>query len=219
MKVVFVEQVEGSGYPGDVKDVANGFARNYLLPRGLAVPANASSLQHAKALAGKEHKRQEKVDSEANALEAKLEGVVLRFEERVGEQGRLFGSVTVSHIADKLSELLGEEFDRHKVLLADPLRELGRFDVRLRLSRNVEGTIPVEVIDMALGAIPTPEAPEMPVAEAPAAEAETPDAAEPKPKRKAKVETKAKAKAKAKVETKAEESADADATPEDSPEA
>ena len=184
MKVVFVEQVEGSGYPGDVKDVANGFARNYLLPRGLAVPANASSLQHAKALAGKEENRQQKLDSEGHDLQSKLEGLVLTFEERVGEQGRLFGSVTVSHIADKLTELLGEEFDRHKVLLPDPLRQLGRFDVRLRLSRNVEGTVAVQVVDQAVGAIATPEAPV--AEEAPAAEAAVADktvAETPKPRR------------------------------------
>ncbi len=153
MKVVFLEQVEGTAYPGEVKDVANGFARNFLFPRGLAVPVSPASLQQAEALAKKDERRQDKLDEEARALLAKIEGQVLAFEERVGEQGRLFGSVTVSHVADRIGQLLGAEFDRHKVLMPDSLRQLGRYDVRLRLSRNVEATIAVEVV--ALGEEPS----------------------------------------------------------------
>jgi large subunit ribosomal protein L9 len=183
MKVVFLEQVEGTAYPGEVKDVADGFARNYLLPRRLAVPANAATLERAQSLSKKEERRQDKLDEEAQGTLSKLEGQVLRFEERVGEQGRLYGSVTVSHIADRLSEVLGQDFDRHKVLLPDSLRQLGRYDVRLRLSRNVEATVRVEVVGTGGEEAPvieaTPEAlaADTPVAEAPieAAGTEAPD--------------------------------------------
>ncbi|HWO94618.1 MAG TPA: 50S ribosomal protein L9 [Dehalococcoidia bacterium] len=180
MKVVFLEHVEGTAYPGDVKDVADGFARNYLLPRGFAVPATKSALQRAEALQKVEERRQAKLDDEAQALRERLEGHTLRFEERVGEQGRLFGSVTVSHIAEKVSQLLGEEFDRRKVLLADPLRQLGRHEVRLRLSRNVEHVIPVDVVPLGETEPPVPqEAPSMASgAAAPVMEREAESAAE-----------------------------------------
>lgn len=150
MKVVFLEQVEGTAYPGDVKDVADGFARNYLLPRKLAVPATRSAMQRGDALAKREEKRQAKLDDDANRLAKKLEGTVLSFEEHVGEQGRLYGSVTVSHIADRLAEVLREDFDRHKVLLSEPLRTLGRHEVRLRLSRNVDFALPVDVVGIGI---------------------------------------------------------------------
>ncbi len=162
MKVVFLEQVEGTANPGDVKDVANGFARNYLLPRGLAVPAGRSALERAESLAKKEERRQSKLDQEATISKEKLDGAVLTFAERVGEQGRLFGSVTVSHIAARIGELTGGDFDRHKVLLPESLRELGRHEVRLRLSRNVDATVVVEVVaagGQETAAAATPEAP------------------------------------------------------------
>ncbi len=175
MKVVFLEQVEGTAYPGDVKVVADGFARNFLLPRGLAVPATKPALERAEALSRREEKRQAKLDEGASGVRARLEGIVLSFEERVGEQGRLYGSVTVSNIAERLSETLREDFDRHKVLLSEPLRTLGRHDVRLRLSRNVDYMLPVDVIGIGIA----PE--DQPVQEAVAATESAPVAVAPEP--------------------------------------
>ena len=145
MKVVFVEEVPGTAVPGDVKEVKNGFARNYLLPRGLAIPATKDALQRAEALAKKEEKRQAGLDAEARALLERLEGQKVTIRARVGEQGRLYGSVTAADIAGKLEEILGNEFDRRRVLLAEPIREAGSRLVTLRLSRNVSHPIEVEV--------------------------------------------------------------------------
>lgn len=144
MKVVFVEEVLGTAVPGDVKDVKDGFARNYLLPRGLAVPATKDALQRAEALAKKEEKRQAGLDAEARQVVEQLEGKPIVIRARVGEQGRLYGSVTAADIAEQLSQILGTEFDRRRILLPVPIREVGTRMVNLRLTRNV--VHPIEVI-------------------------------------------------------------------------
>ena len=103
MKVVFLEEVEGTARTGDVKNVADGFARNFLLPRKLAAPATDHYITIAQAKAGKEAKRQERVDEEArDRLLPMVEGKSLSIEVRVGEQGKLFGSVTARDIAELL---------------------------------------------------------------------------------------------------------------------
>lgn len=145
MKVVFVEEVLGTAVPGDVKDVKDGFARNYLLPRGLAIPATKDALQRAESLSKKEEKRQSGLDAEARKLVDRLEGHTITIRARVGEQGRLYGSVTAADIAQQLSGILGAEFDRRRVLLQVPIREVGTRQVPLRLTRNVIHQVEVEV--------------------------------------------------------------------------
>ena len=152
MKVVFLEEVEGSAHVGEVKVVKNGFARNFLLPRGLAVPATKPNLQRAEKLAHTETLRQEKLDSGARVVAARIAGHTLTITAHVGEQGRLFGSVTAMDIASRLSELAGEDVDHRQVLLGQAIRTTGRQEVRVRLTRNVFATITVDV--QATGAEP-----------------------------------------------------------------
>ena len=169
MKVIFMESVEGTAQVGEVKEVKNGFARNYLLPRGLAAPAIEPYLQRAQARAAREVKRQEALDTDASALAERIEGTRITIAARVGEQGKLYGSVTSVHIAQEVAQLLGEEeFDHRKVLLPEAIKEVGIQPVRLRLTRNVEAAIEVEVI--AEGE--EPAAAEAETAEEPKAEAE-----------------------------------------------
>jgi large subunit ribosomal protein L9 len=147
MRVVFVEDVEGVARIGEVKNVADGYARNYLLPRKLAIPATPAALKQAEARAQAAAKQQEKLDEAARAQAAKLEGKTLTIRARVGEQGRLFGSVTAGDIADAIAAALGQaEFDRHQVELDQPLREVGQHEVPVRLSRNVRTTVMVDVV-------------------------------------------------------------------------
>ena len=147
MKVVFLEEVEGSGRTGEIKDVANGFARNYLLPRGLAAPAVEPYLTRAEARAKREAIHQEELDQNATSVAERVEGTRITITARVGEQGKLYGSVTGVHIAEEVAKLLGgEEFDHRKVLLPEAIKEIGVHPVRLRLTRNVEAAIEVEVI-------------------------------------------------------------------------
>ncbi len=147
MKVVFLEDVEGTALVGDVKDVKNGFARNYLLPRRLAAPAVEPFLERARARAAREAKRQEALDRDAETLASRLEGSRITIVARVGEQGKLYGSVTSVHIAEEVAKLIGDqEFDHRKVLLPEAIKEVGIQPVRLRLTRNVEAAIEVEVL-------------------------------------------------------------------------
>ena len=147
MKVVFLETVEGSGAMGDIRDVANGYARNYLLPRGLAAPATPRLLERAAELATIEAARQRVEDEQAHELVGKLEGATLVMAVRVGEQGRLYGSVTSVDIAEKAGEILGEELDRRRILLPEVIRAVGLYTVPLRLSRNVTVEVGVAVVD------------------------------------------------------------------------
>ena len=147
MKVVFLETVEGSGAMGEVREVANGYARNYLLPRGLAAPATSSLLARATELAEVEAERQRVEDERAHELVGKLEGATLVAAVRVGEQGRLYGSVTSADIAEKAGEILGEELDRRRVLLPEVIRTVGLYTIPLRLSRNVTSEVEVAVVD------------------------------------------------------------------------
>lgn len=147
MKVLFLETVEGSGTRGEVKTVTNGYARNYLLPRGYAAPATPAILKHAERLAAEEEVRQRSLDEQAQQLVGKLQGQTLVCAVRVGEQGRLYGSVTNADVAEKAGEILGEELDRRRVLLPEVIRHVGVYAVALRLSRNVTTTVQVVVVD------------------------------------------------------------------------
>ena len=147
VKVVFLETVEGSGSMGEVKTVRPGYARNYLLPKGLAAPATPEILARAEKLREIEEERQRIQDEHAKELVGKLEGKLLIIEVRVGEQGRLYGSVTSADIAEKAGEILGEELDRRRVLLPEVIRSVGIYKVPVRLSRTVLPDLEVVVVD------------------------------------------------------------------------
>jgi large subunit ribosomal protein L9 len=145
MKVVFLQNVEGSGRTGDIKEVADGFARNFLLPRRLAAPATPDAVKRAEALAAAEARRQAELDGEARTLAEKLTAPIV-ITVRAGEQGRLYGSVTAADIAEEASKLAGQEVDRHLLVLEEPIKEVGTHEIPLRLTQNVEATVTVEVV-------------------------------------------------------------------------
>jgi len=145
MKVVFLQNVEGSGRTGEIKEVADGFARNFLLPRRLAAPATADAIKRAEAIAAAEARRQAELDQEARSLAEKLSAPIV-ITVRAGEQGRLYGSVTAADIAEEASKLAGEEVDRRLLVLVEPIKEVGIHEVPLRLTHNVEATLMVEVV-------------------------------------------------------------------------
>jgi large subunit ribosomal protein L9 len=147
VKVVFLETVEGSGTMGEVRTVRPGYARNYLLPRGLAAPATPDVLARSARLREIEEERQRSQDEHAGELVGKLESAPLVMAVRVGEQGRLYGSVTSADVAEKAGEILGEELDRRRILLPEVIRSVGVFTVPIRLSRNVVPEAKVVVVD------------------------------------------------------------------------
>lgn len=145
MKIVFLQEVEGSGHVGEVKEVKNGYARNYLLPHGLAAPATKAVMQRVVKLAKVDAVRQEKADAAAQGIAERLNGAAIALRARVGEQGRLFGSITAADIAARASDLAGETIEHRQVLLGQPIRTLGTQPVRVRLTRNVSATVQVTV--------------------------------------------------------------------------
>ncbi|HVP05720.1 MAG TPA: 50S ribosomal protein L9 [Dehalococcoidia bacterium] len=167
MRVVFLEEVEGTARTGDVKNVSDGFARNYLLPRKLAAPATNHYITIATAKATKEARRQAKLDEDAQKLVPQIDGKSITIEVRVGEQDKLFGSVTTRDIAEQLTQLTKIELEHRQIDLKQPLRELGAHPVRVKLTRNVVATVTVNV--EPIGGLPAAAA-EAEEAPAPAAE-------------------------------------------------
>ncbi len=160
MRVVFLEEVEGTARTGDVKNVADGFARNYLLPRKLAAPATDHYVNIAQAKATKEARRQDRVDEEARSyVLPKVDGKSVSIEVRVGDQGKLFGSVTARDISEALHEATRVELEHRQVDLKEPIRELGSHDVTVKLTRNVLATVTVNVEPLG-GALAAEEAEE-----------------------------------------------------------
>ena len=145
MKVVFLEEVEGTARTGDVKNVSGGFARNYLLPRKLAAPATDHYIAIATAKATKEARRQSKLDEDAQRLLPQVDGKEITIEVRVGDQEKLFGSVTARDIAEQLAAVTKIDLEHRQIDLKQPIRELGAHAVKVKLTRNVIATVTVNV--------------------------------------------------------------------------
>lgn len=161
MKVILLQDVEGLGKAGDLKDVANGYARNYLLPRRLAAGATPELLaNHQQRIAAEQRKREKQQASNQQQAE-RLGQVSLTFKARVGRQGRLYGSITSQDIAAGLRESEGITIDRRVIELPEPIRTLGTFKVPVKLAQKLEPEITVNVIDeSASGAAPAESAAE-----------------------------------------------------------
>ena len=152
MRVVFLEDVAGVAQGGEVKEVKNGFARNYLIPKNLAVPATHNALQQINSIAQRAEEDRTRTLTDMRALADALEGTQINIEMRSGVNNRLYGSVTNAVIADELSSITGREIDRRTIILAEPIRELGLFEVPLRLHQDVE--VPISVLVYPIGADP-----------------------------------------------------------------
>ena len=145
MRVVFLEDVEGVAHGGDVKEVKNGFARNYLIPKNLAVPANHNALQRVEKLSRQAGVTRIQLLSDLKELAQELDGRRVDVEMRAGSSGRLYGSVTNTIIADALSEMTASEIERRTVEIDEPIRDLGVYDLAIRLHPEVSASIQVVV--------------------------------------------------------------------------
>lgn len=172
MKVLLTQDVYNLGHAGEVKTVADGYGRNYLLPRGMAVLATVGTLKRADAVRTAAVKRRAQEQSDMDALSQVINGVSLHFTARTGEKGKLYGSITSANIADKLSALIGKEFDRRKIALREPLRDIGTHVVTIRLATDINPT--VNVIVTPEGQTVTVPAPVAETAPAPAVDVEAP---------------------------------------------
>lgn len=144
MKVILCEEVDAVGEMGDTVSVAAGYARNFLIPRKLAVPAESSS---AKRIAHEMHiikRREEKLRQKYGNVKKTLDGAKVEFTVKAGEEGKLFGSVTTLHIAAQLATI-GHEVDRKKIRLKEPIKSVGEHEVAIRLMKGLEATVKVIV--------------------------------------------------------------------------
>ncbi len=144
MDIILQEDIENLGEIGDIVKVKDGYARNYLLPRGLALTAsrrNVRVLEHRKRLAAK---KRERAQRNTNAVRDRLSSLTLSITARAGEEEKLFGSVTNIDIEKALQEQ-GVIIDRRKIILAEPLKQLGTYTVPIRLSRDIEASVTVQV--------------------------------------------------------------------------
>ena len=145
MRVVLKQEVRGLGRPGDVKDVADGYAQNFLLPRGLAVEANAGELRRVAQERASTKAKQDRAHAEAEALAKKLAETTLVFRLKAGKDGKTFGSVTNRDVADALTRQAGIQVDRAKIHLEEPLRALGLHRVEVRLLTDVRAQVNVAI--------------------------------------------------------------------------
>ena len=145
MQVILVQDVKNLGASGDVVNVADGYARNYLIPRGLAVPATEGGLRQVKSRQAAEKQRREREAEEAAKLVEVLNGERVEVLAKCGEGGRLFGSVTSADIAAAIKKQHGREIDKRKVELTEPIKEIGSHEVTIKVYPGMTAVITVEV--------------------------------------------------------------------------
>ena len=146
MKVILSKDVETLGSKGDVVSVADGYARNYLVPKGMAIHASKGALRQAEQMRRAREEADRKRKEEAASKVASLAGSPVYISARAGEGGRLFGSVTNGDVARAVLDQLEEDIDRRDVLLEEPIRSLGTFSVEVKLHEEVNALVTVEVI-------------------------------------------------------------------------
>ncbi|MBO5490216.1 50S ribosomal protein L9 [uncultured Desulfovibrio sp.] len=170
MKLILRADVENLGNLGDVVEVKPGYGRNYLLPQGLAMVASDANLKAFELERKKLQARMDALRAEAQSMQTRLEALEVVIPMHVGDNDKLYGSVTSSIIGDALAAL-GVEVDRRRILMDAPIRTLGEHPVRVRLHASVIAVVPVKVISDHQPEAEEEQAPEAPAAEAEAAEA------------------------------------------------
>ncbi len=147
MRVILLQDVEGLGKAGDLKEVANGYARNFLLPRRLAAGATPQLLANHQQRIAAEQRKREKIAEQNQQQSDRLSQISLTFKARVGRQGRLYGSITSQDIAAGLRESEGINIDRRVIDLPNPIRALGTYMVPVKIASKMEPKITVNVVD------------------------------------------------------------------------
>lgn len=145
MKIILLQDVKGLGKKGEIANVAEGYARNFLLPRGLAREASEGALRGLEATRKLEQAQRDREVRAATAIKNKLQGQKVPLRVRVGEGGKLFGSITTKDVAAALTQLAGTEIDKKKIELKDTIKALGIYPVTVRLGHDVVAQLEVSV--------------------------------------------------------------------------
>ncbi len=147
MKVILLKDIKGTGKKGDVINASDGHARNYLLPKGLAIEANAGNLNAKQNKDRKEEEERQRILDEAKTLAKKIEDVEVKITAKVGSNGKLFGTITSKEIHDELIKQFDINVDKKKITLKNPIKAIGTFDVELKLHKKVNAELTVKVIE------------------------------------------------------------------------
>jgi large subunit ribosomal protein L9 len=145
VKVILLKDIKGSGSKGDVINVSDGYARNYLFPRGLAIEATKANLNELKNKEKAEEKRKEQAAQEAREIADKLSDITLVIKAKSGENGKLFGSVTNKEIAQELKKQHKISIDRKKIVLDEPIKQLCEMEVDVKLYPEISGKLKIRV--------------------------------------------------------------------------
>lgn len=145
MKVILLQDVKGSGKKGQIVKVADGYAKNFLFPKGLAKEADANNLNTLKAQKDAEQRRLEQAKAEAKSTANELMQITVSVSAKGGE-GRLFGSVTTKEIAESLKEQTGLDIDRRKIILDEPIKQFGGYELEVRLFEGIKGKLKIMVV-------------------------------------------------------------------------
>ncbi len=145
MKVVLLKDVQGLGKEGQVKEVADGYARNFLLPKGLAAVATPGTIKELEIRQAAERKRQAKIDEAMREQAKQLSGSSVTVRSKVGEGGKLYGSITTADVAEAIERQLGQTVDKRKIEIEEPIRHIGEYKIPIKLSGNVSATVNLRV--------------------------------------------------------------------------
>lgn len=145
MKVIFQKDVKGQGKRGEMKEVSDGYARNFLLPQKLAIEASSDNVNVMKLQDKAKKEKEARELAQAKEFAGRIEGVSIKLAAKAGSQGKLFGSITTKEIGDALSEYLGEQIDRRNILNDEPIRAYGTYEIGIRLHAGVTATFYVVV--------------------------------------------------------------------------
>lgn len=145
MKVILLQDVPNVGESGSIQNVSDGFARNYLIPQGLAEMGTPGRIKQAEQRIQAQQRKIEREEAELQDLSDRIDGLRVEIEARVGRQGRLYGSITAPEIASAVSSAIGEQIDRRKVELGDPIRAAGEHTVEIHLVGRLRPAVTVAV--------------------------------------------------------------------------
>ena len=174
MKVILLGELKGKGGEGDIVEVAQGYAENYLFPNHIALPATPGNIKQLEEHRHNIAKREEQRISGAEATKAALDGKIVRVQVKAGDEGQLFGSVTTQMIADAVAEQLGVEIDRKRIERSTAIKMVGLHEVAVGLYREISANLTVEAYDPDYSGEEEPAAQAAPAAEEPEAEEEAP---------------------------------------------
>jgi large subunit ribosomal protein L9 len=145
MKVIFLQDVKGQGKEGEIKEVSDGYARNYLIPKGLAVEATKTRIKEIQERNEKQRKTQEREKAEAVKLQQRLDGQAINIKARTGTGDKLFGAVTAKEIAETIEKQFKVKIDRKKVELTEPIKHVGEYPVKIKIYPSIQAEIKVTV--------------------------------------------------------------------------